>query len=224
MPVTAQQVIDEARYEDASFTENRHTAHVLRTALGGYQTSLVGRIAWAAPEELSVPYDVPLPLENFDDGHLLTEAGPGEPPQSIPLRYIRILNVGEAHQGMSKLEFRIGLQAARWDSHRTPAGWLRHGRLFLVGEAGAWRGISLVRLFYVPTPAATLESVSELVIGDLAHRAYVTWLAWRMAQRAPKEAGRHPSTFHAEHVEAEEQLMRDLLQRHDRSGRIREVW
>jgi hypothetical protein len=219
--MTARELMTAARMEDFSFTDTRHTDRVLRPWLAAYQRELVGKVAWAAPEELAEQVEILLPFASFADGaELVEEAESGDE----PLQYTRILPTGEAVRGGRLIEFRLMAQIGRGDGQEAAAGWIRNRRLYLVGEARDWSGVTAIRLYYVPLPPLAITDESDILMGDLGYATYVAFLAAKMAARNPKEAQRSLREFQETHQRAEHELIRDLLQRHVGIGRTREVW
>jgi hypothetical protein len=227
---TVAELIEAARMEDPSFTPRRHTHHVLRRTLAPYIRSLAGKVAHLAPNDVAEEYVVELPLEDFYTGHELVEEVPDpEDPEElmeIPLRYIRMLNTGQAEvRQADPIEFRLMGQGARWGPHRTPVGWFRQGRLYLAGEPADWKAILRIKLYYVPVPETDLELDDEPFLGTLAEGCYTAWLALRMASRAGRsEISRPLADFRGELEEREHNLLMDMANRHAVSDRIREVW
>lgn len=225
---TVEQVIREARWEDPSFTETRHTNAVCRARLADYQAELLGKVAEAAPEELTEAYVIELPLddEDFREGVELLEPDPEDPEEEIPLRYQRILSaslrtreIGRGHNA------RLIGSGARWGPHTDPPVYIENGRVFLATDRPEdWRAFSELRLYYVPAAPAELELESELLFGPRAKALYVAALALRLAQRSPREVAR-PVPFFAEFLrEREEEFLRDMMGRHVVKDQIREVW
>lgn len=220
MPTVAS-LIAEARLEDASFTDRRHTDHVLRVRLATYQTELVRKVAEVAPEQLATPYDIALPLATFEDGHELRE-----PDDSGPLRYSKILNEGEGETVTGEcFEIENIPHMSRFAPTRTAPVWIQRGRVFLRGKPRDWEEVTRIRLFYVPEPRGALESDDEPAFHEQAHAAYRAHLAYRMAMRAkPAELMRSLPAFQAEWQAEESAFLATLATSQEESWRVRQVW
>lgn len=222
MPTVAE-VIEEARWEDPSFTPQRHTGRVLRGWLADYQDELVGKVAALCPEELAESYTVDLPLADHSAGVALTEELESE---TIGLRYKKILDWGHV-TGTSGERYKLrmlGTRRAQWGEHRFAGAWIENGRLYPIGEAAHWTGFASITFFYVPSPPRTLSSSDELWFDYDAKRVWVTYLARRMAARAPQEVQGSPGDFLAMWIERERQFLEDMAGRHDGFGKVVEVW
>jgi len=219
---TARQIIDEARYEDPSFTDSRHTDLVLRSRLADYQQELVSKVAEIVPEELALALDVDVP-EDIADGVelMLMEESVG-----TPLSFVRILPHAEAfpiEEGEPIEATVVGLQA-RFAQHRWAPLWVRDGRLYFGTTSGVdWSDIASVRIYYVPAPPPDVGDDTELVMGDSARGAYVSHLTWRMAQRSAREVQRPPESFEAYWRHREQMFLRELIIRHSTKDRVKEI-
>lgn len=222
MPTVAT-VLQQARWEDPSFTELRHTDAVLRAALADYQDELVGKVADLSPEELALIATVPLPLATFSDGYALTEEIESE---EVPLRIKKVLDWASSigADGYEVPTRHIGM-GARHGPHSTPAFWMRGATVFLIGAAADWRGYTELRIPYVPLPPETLSSTDELLFGSQATAVWKAYLAHRMAQRsAPAELARARREFVEEWMGIERQFLEDLKGRNVHSDVVRDTW
>jgi hypothetical protein len=217
---TAAEIIAEARYEDPSFTDSRHTDLVLRSRLADYQQELVSKVAEIVPEELALALDVAVPAaEEIEDGVELLDD------EDDPLRFVRILQHAEAYpaDGDPFEATVVGLQA-RFAQHRWAPMWVRAGRLFFGTTSGFdWGDVDSVRIYYVPAPLPDVTDTTELVLGDAARGAYVAHLTWRMAQRSAREVQRTPESFEAYWRHREQMLLRELMIRHSTKDRMKEI-
>lgn len=222
---TAAELIQEARHEDPSFTETRHTNAVCRAFLAQYRRELLGKVAHVAPEVSAVPYTVELPLADFDAGHeLVMEVG--DPPEEVPLDYIKVVNTGQVNlrSGAGKVPLRMIGHGARWSPTPEATAWIQKGRLFLGGgNPGDWSGVDSVTFWYVPAPAMPLTNDTELELGEAARRAYVAHLAYRMAQRGRQELSRSIQEFQGYFVATERELLFDMAGLHAVRDTVREV-
>lgn len=216
-------MIQEARWEDPSFTEHRHTGAFLRAALADYQDELLGKIAQVNPEELAEVYVVTLPLADFAAGHELVELDESE---EVALRYKVLLDWGEAidSQGFNDRARHIAM-GSRWGPHRYPSYWVRDGRLYLIGDAKDWTGYVQLNVPYVPLAPATLASTDNLILDDQARRVWKSYLAHRMAQRSNQdELARSKNAFAEEWLMRERELLEDFEGRHVTTDVVTEVW
>lgn len=221
--MTVDDLIERARWEDASFTERRHSGPVLRAHLADYQKSLVRRVAEIAPEELAVAYDINMPLADHEAGHQLVEI---QESVEIPLRYIRTLNEGEWEDaGGNKGSLEVIPNIARFANSRVPPVIILRGVVYPRGVADSWAEIVRIRLFYIPLPADEVGPADEPEFHDLASRAYTTHLAFAMAARSKAtEIGRPLKNFEADSLAAEAEFLDAMSKRHEMSDRVRQVW
>jgi len=214
----ASQIIAEARYEDPSFTDTRHTDLVLRSRLADYQQELVSKVAELVPEELARALDIAVPEDLTTGVELLDE-------EDDALRFVRILPAAEAFptEGDPIEAAVVGLQA-RFAQHRHAPVWVRDGHLYFGTTSGVdWAGIETVRIYYVPAPLPDVADDTELVMGDAARDTYVSHLTWRMAQRSAREVQRPPESFEAYWRHREQMFLRELALRHSTKDRVKEI-
>jgi hypothetical protein len=213
--MTVAELIQEARYEDPSFTESRHTDRVLRSRVADYQRHLARRVADVAPEELTDVHEIDLPLEDHEAGHELAWSS----------TYLRVLNEAEGvHVNGGVFPIEVIPHEARFEPTRTTPAWIMGGRLHLRGDAEDWADVVKVRVFYVPSPEAHLHDHSCPLFGELARSAYIAHLAYRMATRSPREVQRDLNGFRADWLACEEQFLEAMQGRHVTSDRVRRVW
>jgi hypothetical protein len=229
---TAAELIQEARLEDASFTKTRHTDAVCRAFLAQYRREFLGKLAQVAPELLSTPYTVELPLADFEAGHelVMEVPDPGDPEETVevPLDYIKILNTGQVNlrSGRGDIPLRMIGHGSRWSPSPEATAWIRAGRLFLGGHRAVdWSGVQSVTFFYVPGPVSPLTNDTEIEPGEVARRAYVAHLAFRMAMRGGHgELSRSPQEFRDYWLATEREVIHDLVGLHAVRDTVREVF
>lgn len=183
MPLVVEDLIQQAREEDASFTARRHPNRAAVNYLSRLQRRLVAE--WAKLEEtMEVEvFTIDFPLDDFDAGEFLQEDGESV---GVPLDVTAWHTPGDLN--IDGRETPEDIDIIQWGDRnrrkRDRACWIREDTVFFTGHEDDYNHVTSVELTYTPTPGDIAALDEELVLPLTAEDALVMWLAAFFARRS----------------------------------------
>lgn len=199
---TAEEVIDGARAQDPSFSEDRHPPSVCLPFLTWWWRRIAGRIIRIAPDAISDEIVVPLPLADFEAGEALTT------------ELLRVRGGDALLASGETVEVRVVPFGHRHQARYWPACYIRGQTLHLLGRENDWNRFQSVTIHGTAVPPSITDSTDQINLPDLALEAASTALAARLAKRAPDELAGSLQLLQDEADEAQGELL-DTLQEKD---------
>lgn len=211
MSLLAGDLIEAARDRHASFDRERTPDLVLLRFLSREQRRLMGKLAQANPQAVSVTQDLLLSAYDWRAGFLLLAYQAldvrGEVIFTDPARHAAPLHIRAlADQSVAGVGYFAGAQG---------------DVLRLFGVAADWEGVERVRVRLAPLPDELKRLGDPLTVPDTAEAALVASLTAFLAGRAEGVDGR---PFYAEAVQYETDLIREIRSSYRAvSFKVREV-
>lgn len=222
MPLTASDVIDQARGLDSAFVRERNPDKVLLPFLERLNRRLVGELLDEDPRAITTEIEISLPLSTFEDGAQLVD-GAGD-----PLEWQRIHTPADVVRDSDdeKKELRIIDFGNRHDHPEWPSIWIQNGYVFLTGEEDDWEEYSKIILTVTETPSAVDSTADTLDLDSEAEDAVVSHLGAFMARRTPQEQLTRPRQEYIDEAAVAEQLYLERAYRREgaRVSKVRSVW
>lgn len=175
--LVAGDLIEAARDEHPSFTEQRHPDPVLVRGLSRYQRRLVARLVQVNRTVLTQVQETALPLADFDTGITLVDY---KYPAAVEVELPPETGGGPVRK------YQVELVPWQGRLRHHLGAYIRDHVLYLTGTAQDWVGFTKVRFFYIPEVealTATTGAGGALVLPNAAEPCLVAYLASVMAQR-----------------------------------------
>jgi hypothetical protein len=172
MPVTAGEIITDARDLHPAFDGTRNPDGVLRRALRRAHADLWGRVMVIEPDVIRDETAIQaLPLGNFAAGFIM------------PDPFVRILG-GRVFANLDELPLSLVPQHQRFAPSRFPAAIEQFGTVYLVGSEADWTDYTGFSVEFVPqAPTAFASNAALIQLPDDAQTALVHALGAFMANR-----------------------------------------
>lgn len=181
MPITAGEIIREARELHPAFDPTRNPSGMLRRALTREHADLWGETMKLEPDAIrdETAPEI-LPLGNFAAGF------------TLPDPFVRILG-GRVFAGLDEWPLVFVPQHQRFSPSRFPAAFEQNGIVYLVGSAADWTPYESFSVEFVPESPTTFATDATLIqLPDHARTPLVWLLGQFMANRTEDGANARP--------------------------------
>ena len=182
MPLTAGEVIEEARDRHPTFDKNRHPQKVVRRALSTYVGKLLGKINEIDEQAITVEQEFTMPVSQalFALGITLP-ANRG------------VEDIVAVDQQTRRLPIELIRAGNRSDRNsRIASAWIVNGVLYMNGVLTSWNGVTKLAVRYAPVAGLLATDADVLAVGEWARDTCVEATAFAMARRKLVKEGEPP--------------------------------